>query len=128
MRHSDEIAAALSTVRSASNLSAEEVKALERAVWARSGLDLPTTPTVCEAHSEPWSMPQTQPWLTQHEIAEVLRLPPGTVRQWHNRRKLPKPSHRIAGRPVWSRKRIEAWCGGLLELQRTSRAGESLAQ
>lgn len=43
------------------------------------------------------------------EIARELGIPSNTVKQWHRRGKLPKPSAVLAMGPVWSARVVEPW-------------------
>jgi hypothetical protein len=43
------------------------------------------------------------------ELADLLAIPRGTVRQWYHRGQLPQPDALLAATPVWRLTTIEAW-------------------
>ena len=45
------------------------------------------------------------------ELASVLGVKPGTVRQWHHRGQLPEPDAVLACGPVWRQSTIDKWKG-----------------
>ena len=43
------------------------------------------------------------------ELADMLGMQRGTVRQWYSRGKLPEPDALLAATPVWRLSTIERW-------------------
>jgi predicted DNA-binding transcriptional regulator AlpA len=108
---------ALEMVRLATNMDEDQWREIEDMVRARIAGDGGTIAGVSSEPDEPWTMPTTGKFLTQHDIARVLGLPAVNVRVWNNRGKLPKPSGYVGKRPMWLRSEIRQWCEELNELR-----------
>lgn len=50
--------------------------------------------------------------LGEHEIADLLHVKRGTVRQWRFRGRLPEPDHVVNRLPAWEEERIVEWAKG----------------
>jgi hypothetical protein len=108
---------ALTTIRQQSNMSDREYDSLVESCVSRANGPVPsTTPTVCGAPAASWNAPKMGSWLTQHDLAKVLGIPPVNVRQWQIRGKLPTPDDHVNQRPVWSRKTVKRFCENLCQL------------
>jgi predicted DNA-binding transcriptional regulator AlpA len=108
---------ALDQIRTSTNMDEDQWREIEDMVRARIAGEGATIAGVSSEPDEPWTMPRTGKFLTQHDIARVLGLPAVNVRVWNNRGKLPKPSGYVGKRPMWLRSEIRQWCEELNELR-----------
>jgi len=98
----DIVERALAHVVAGATLSAFEADALVRAVRSAQGLTV-------EQLSAPTKIPRVSALVDSAELAKLMGVRPGTIRQWKMRGKLPEPSEVIGGRPAWGRAIITGW-------------------